>query len=223
MRRFKTAAELEQERKEALPYFQAALPTHKKLAIYARQSTKEQVVENTEAAEQQTTDLINRAIELGWRRADIILFVENYYTKEGQVSETARDASGRLRIDQRGGLQALTWLVGQGEIGAIMAWDVSRLFRDEDMIQPALFAKLCKEHQVLLLTYDDMFNFGDKRKGTEDKKRFLNAAQAAADYLTYHIKKMHLANEKKANRGEYAGRGIPVGFMLDEKRAKFIK
>jgi predicted exporter len=53
------------------------LDLKKLLLIYGRQSTKEQVLNNKEAYEQQTVKLIEMGIELGWNSEDIVLFIEN--------------------------------------------------------------------------------------------------------------------------------------------------
>src|SRR5712691_6135278 len=48
-----------------------------KLVIYARQSTKDQVLNNREAYEQQTVRLVENGASLGWMEDDIIVFIEN--------------------------------------------------------------------------------------------------------------------------------------------------
>lgn len=211
--------ELAQAQNELL-FTRTALPTHKKLIIYARQSTKDQVVKNKESAAQQTNDLWQQGIETGWQEEDIVLFVENYYDRYGRLTDKIRHASGRLRIDQRPGLSIVTDMIKRDEVGAILIWDVSRLFRDETMIMPAIFAELCKEHHVLVLTPDTMFDFNNPR--SDDRKRFLDEAQNAADYLSKQVGKMQKARTRKALRGEFAGHRIPVGLMLDEERKHFI-
>ena len=86
-----------------LPFTQPSLAVQALLAIYARQSTKEQVIRNREAYDQQTIGLVRQAIEYGWPRELIVVYIENK-RKDGKWV----NASGRLRIDQREGLQALT-------------------------------------------------------------------------------------------------------------------
>src|SRR6266568_4605741 len=84
------------------PFGPLILALEKFLAIYARQSTKEQVINNREAYDQQTIGLVKEAKELGWDEDHIVVYIENK-RKDGKW----RSASGRLRIDQREHLQAL--------------------------------------------------------------------------------------------------------------------
>src|SRR2546421_7943404 len=165
MARLKSQAQLEQERQEAIRYTLGAvtLPLHRLLLIYARQSSKKQVVSNVQSAKQQTVDLIERGLEFGWGRdgnADYRLFVENAVTKDGEI----RGVSGTLRIDQREGLQTILDIINSGEAGAVMAVDVSRFFRGEDLIDAAVFAKACKRNHVLVITNDDVFDFNSPNK-----------------------------------------------------------
>src|SRR2546427_2464580 len=151
------------------PFAQPILALERFLAIYARQSTKEQVINNREAYDQQTVGLVRQTKEMGWPDELILMYIENK-RKDGKWVA----ASGRLRIDQRAGLQALTERIERDEVKTVLVWAVDRLFRDEDMIQPAVFAKLCKDHHCLVMTTDDLFDFNNKRR--DDRKRFLDAA-----------------------------------------------
>lgn len=217
-RKFKTVGELEQERLEMLGLIPYKIPTDKLALIYARQSTKGQTVKNKESAAQQTKDQLERAIELGWSSDKSLLFIENQ-AKDG----TIRNASGTLRIDEREGLSTLMLYIESDEAGAALGRDVARFFRDEDLVGPVVFAKACKDHNVLVITDDYTYNFNDKKRGKEDYKKFIQEAQAAAEFLEKHIKGvMHKNKYRKALRGEFPGHGIPTGFMLDEDRAFYV-
>src|SRR6266568_1004466 len=194
------------------PFGQPTLALEKFLAIYARQSTKEQVINNREAYDQQTKGLLKQALELGWADEHILVYIENK-RKDG----TWRSASGRLRIDQREHLQALTERIEKDEVKTVLVWAVDRLFRDEDMIQPAVFAKLCKDHHCLVMTTDDLFDFNNKRR--DDRKRFLEVAQAAADYVTKHVKgRMLPARAQLSLRGVADSRKISIGFIVVDRQ-----
>src|SRR5581483_3900923 len=200
MRRFKTAEELEQERLETLGLLPFKMPTDKLLLIYARQSTKGQTLKNRESAMQQTQDQLERAIELGWPFDKRLLFIENQ-AKDG----TVRNASGRLRIDEREGLSTVMIYIQSDEASAVMARDVARFFRDEDLVGPVVFAKACKDHNVIVITDDYIYNFNDKKRGREDYKKFIQEAQTAADFLEKHVKGvMHKNRRRKGLRGEFA-------------------
>src|SRR5438874_1200495 len=120
---------------KARPFGQPIFAFEKFLAIYARQSTKEQVLKNREAYDQQTIGLVKLAKELGWDEDHLLVYIENK-RKDGKW----RSASGRLRIDQREHLQALVDRIEKDEVKTVLVWAVDRLFREEDMIQPAVFA-----------------------------------------------------------------------------------
>ncbi len=185
------------------------------LAIYGRQSTKEQVINNKGAYVQQTVKLVKIGKEIGFKEEneDIILFIEN----KGKNGKWV-NASGRLRIDQRPHLQSLTEYISRDEVKTVLVWSIDRLFRDEDMIQPPVFVKLCKEHHCVILTVDDFFDFNNPKR--DDRKRFLELAQAAADFLTKHIKKMEDARNELARKGEYNGRGLGLGLYIPEDEKK---
>lgn len=192
------------------PFARPTLEIEQLLAIYARQSTKEQVLKNREAYDQQTIGLIRQATSLGWVRDRILVYIENKRKDGKWVS-----ASGRLRIDQREGLQALCERIERDEVKTVLVWAVDRLFRDEDMIQPAVFAKLCKDHHCMVITMDDQFVFDNPRE--DARKRFLDAAQAAADYVTKHVKgRMIPAREQLSLRGIADCRRISVGYIVTD-------
>ncbi|HEY1352909.1 MAG TPA: hypothetical protein VGF67_25115 [Ktedonobacteraceae bacterium] len=214
MRKFKTSEELEQERKEALGLIPFHLPVEKLLVIYARQSTKGQVLKNRESALAQTEEQLERANDLGWVEENRLLLIENQ-AKDGKI----RNASGRLRIDEREGLSTAMLYINSGEAGAVMTRDVARLFRDEDLVGPVVFAKACKDHHVLVITDDHTYDFNHPKRGKDDYKRFLAEAQAAADFLEKHIRGvMHKHRDRKGQRGEYIGHTLPIGMMLNSER-----
>ncbi len=215
MRSFKTAEELERERQEALGLGQSRLPIDKILILYARQSTKGQVFKNRESALAQTEEQLEWALEMGWPQELQRLLIENQ-AKDG----TIRNASGRLRIDEREGLSTAMLYINSGEAGAVKVRDVARLFRDEDLVGPVVFAKACKVHRILVITDDHIYNFNDPKKGKENYKKFIQEAQEAADNKQATI--MRKYRDRKGMRGEYAGHNIPTGFMLDEARLFYV-
>jgi DNA invertase Pin-like site-specific DNA recombinase len=156
------------------------LPVDYDLAIYARQSTAKQLVENVESTIRQSEGLKQQARRLGWNDRRIILYVENQLA-EGVYGK----ASGTLRIDDRPHLKALVERILNDEVKAVLVEEVNRLFRDETGVQAATFANYCKEHHCLVLTADDdCFNFTQRG----DLKRFLREAEYSADYIAKHIK-----------------------------------
>jgi hypothetical protein len=190
------------------------LPLEFLLIIYARQSAKDAPIRNKESYDMQTVELVGYGRELGWNDDCIIVKIENK-RKGGKW----RAASGTLRIDQREGLQSLVWLIEEDKCKAVMVWAVDRLFRHEDMVEPAVFVRICKEHHCIVLTRDDFFDFNNPKR--DDRRRFLELAQQAADYVTKHVKgRMIPAKYKVARRGEYDGRTIPIGLVVFEGEKK---
>jgi len=185
-----------------------------KLGIQARQSTKRQAEDNRESYAAQTKAHLRKALRLGWDEPDVLFFIENK-RKDGKFI----DASGTKRIDQRPTLQELYWYIEQDIIKAVLTRGVDRLFRHVDMIEPALFARTCREHKCIIITDSHVFDFSKP----EDTKLFLSEAQAGADYISKHIKMMHDYKREKAMRGEYDGRSIPVGYTLDNERLYYVE
>ncbi len=190
------------------------LPLEFLLVIYARQSAKDAPIRNKESYDMQTVKLVGYGQELGWNEDTIIVKIENK-RKDGKW----RAASGTLRIDQREGLQSVVWLIEADECKAVMVWAVDRLFRHEDMVEPAVFVKICKEHHCIILTPDDFFDFNNPKR--DDRRRFLELAQQAADYVTKHVKgRMIPAKYQVARRGDYDGRTIPIGLIIFDGEQK---
>src|SRR5712692_10489833 len=104
---------------KARSFGQPIFAFEKFLAIYARQSTKEQVLNNREAHDQQTIGLVRQALELGWDDDHILVYIENK-RRDGKW----RNASGRLRIDQREHLQALAERIAKDEVKTVLVWAV---------------------------------------------------------------------------------------------------
>src|SRR5437879_9541989 len=112
------------------PWETPKIPDGAKVGIYARQSTLFQVKNNSVSTEMQTDDLIALAKRLEVEEQNIILYVENR-----RDDGTIKNASGKLRIDQREGLHALVQRIETGEIKAVITYLEDRLFRDETQIQ----------------------------------------------------------------------------------------
>ena len=222
MRRFKTKEEIEQEEQEererrgVYDYRRTPYDYSRLIAVYGRQSTKEQTVKNKESAAQQAVDLMDYALEIGWPDDMRILFIENQL-KDG----TIRNASGRLRIDERPGLQELVEMIQRGEVSAVLVRAVDRLFRDEKLVQAATFANICQEHHVIIVTFRGIYDFNNPAR--DDLIRFVEEAERGGRYITEHVIGTMLGNRRrKAMRGEYTGHGVAAGLMLDDERKHFI-
>ena len=89
---------------------------HRLAVVYVRQSTATQVERNTESTDRQYA-LPDRAVALGWTR-DAVRVIDTDLGRSG-ASTTGRS-----------GFAELTTLVGLGQVGIVLALEVSRLARN---------------------------------------------------------------------------------------------
>ena len=110
--------------------------------VYVRQSTPQQVCENTEATQRQYA-LARRAVDLGWP-ADRVLVIDEDQGRSGASAE------GRL------GFQRLLAEVALDHVGLILGLEMSRLARScKDWRQ---LLELCARFRVLLADADGLFD-----------------------------------------------------------------
>ncbi|HEU5376689.1 MAG TPA: recombinase family protein [Ktedonobacteraceae bacterium] len=210
MRKFQSPEEKPEQKKEFVRFGPKPLPLSFLVGIYARQSTKGQVANHSESTEMQTVDLIALAKRLGWENdEEIILFIENIH-KDGKV----RNASGRLRIDQREGLKTLVDRIEADEIKAVIVAYEDRLFRDETQIQVNVFIDVCKRHNTFVITPYRRYDFHDPL----DCQMFRMRCEQAAAFLHDYVERLHDCRDKVSLRGEYDGRAISIGFIVDRRK-----
>jgi hypothetical protein len=173
------------------PYRQQPLPVDRPAAIYYRQSSDAQIGNiNTTL---QTVDMFERLVRQGWARDSILMI------------DMDAGISGSKKISERPGLSRLMELIENGDIGLVAAQDVDRFFRDITQIQTNIFIDACKRSHVRVMTQRTVYDFTHPTMGAYDMKNFREEAQAAADYLEYHI------------RGRL-GRSVAFGYMVDLRR-----
>ncbi|HLI09122.1 MAG TPA: recombinase family protein [Ktedonobacteraceae bacterium] len=183
------------------------LPIDEGLGIYARQSTLYQVKVYRQSTEMQTDDLIEFAKRLGWDEEKIILFTQDLAK------------SGKLRIDQREGLRTLIEYIEEGKIKTVLVFLEDRLFRDETGIQYNVFIDVCKRHGVMVVTPHMTYDFTNPFH----VKQFRWRCEEAADYLRdYVIHRLHGAKNRLSESGKFAGRAIPVGFIVDRQETIIV-
>jgi DNA invertase Pin-like site-specific DNA recombinase len=210
MARLKTQEQIDQERIEQVQKLtgQYPIPTDRRALLYSRYSSAKQVVASISKGLQQSDGLIHRALDIGWKREDTTLFIENSMTKDGRI----RSVSGTIPIEDRAGISTVIEHVKKGA-GAILCDDISRLTRDADLVDAATLARTCKQHDCIIVTNERIFNF----KRQADYDAYIAEAQAAAAYLELHIKGKMLRNRtRKAESGRVANGVAPVGLKLDE-------
>ena len=185
------------------------LETDKQAAIYARQSSSNQAKINIQSSAMQTEDLLAQAYRYGWREEDVILYNENK-GKNGKF----RNASGKLRIDQREGLQALTERIERGEIKTVIVFMLDRLFRDEDGIDSGTFMRICRENGCKILTSSGMiFDL----ENYYHREQYKNEIRQAAAFLEGIRQRLGGGRDRAARGGTYVGASVPVGYVVDRR------
>lgn len=196
---------------------------HRRLAIvYKRQSTTEQVKNSLYSLLMQDA-LEDLAIEDGYswiltqeeRRA--VREAEGYpgWYQNGQVVVEERDLgiSGTLGQEERLGLAHIVRLIESDRTEAIYVVHISRLFRDQTLIDAFSFGELCKTHDVKIITPMMRLNLGVPMH----MEYYRREADWAAKELEVMRGRLLDARKRKAQQGRWAGGYLPVGYILDER------
>jgi len=164
-------------------------------AVYVRQSTLAQLERNTESTARQY-DLVERAVGLGWARAQV------------QVIDADLGISGSA-LAKRDGFESLIADVALGQVGIILALEVSRLARDNTAWYRLLdLAGAC---DTLVADADGIYHpglFND---------RMLLGMKGMLSEAELHVLRARLDGgiRNKAARGELRT-GLPVGLVWGE-------
>jgi DNA invertase Pin-like site-specific DNA recombinase len=164
-------------------------------AIYVRQSTQAQLERNTESTARQY-DLVERAVVLGWPRDAI------------QVIDADLGVSGSV-LGQREGFESLVAEIALGQVGIILALEVSRLARDNAAWYRLLdLAGAC---DTLVADADGVYHpglFND---------RLVLGMKGIMSEAELHVLRARLQGgiRNKASRGELRT-GLPVGLVWGE-------
>lgn len=175
------------------------------LVLIARQSTTKQIEENKESFALQIEDTRQRFIKQGWSSDIITIRV---------AGDGKKGVSGTLRIDQRSELAQTILDIKAGLCKAVGAYSVSRLFRDKYGVQVATFIEICAEYDVLVITPEKTYNFAN----VDDVTMFQLMARFAAIENEQRKKLLSDARNRKALRGEYDGRHICPGYIVDRDK-----
>lgn len=117
----------------------------RRACVYVRQSTVMQVQEHVESTKRQYA-LVDRAVGLGWSRDDVELIDED----QGKSGASANERTGFARLADS---------VGHGEVGAILAVEVSRLARSSMDWQRLL--SLCAVTGVVVIDEQGIYDPAD--------------------------------------------------------------
>jgi len=162
--------------------------------LYVRQSTRRQVINNTESAQRQYA-LRQRAIALGWEVEQIVVID----TDQGQSGASAAD---------REGFQRLVAEVGMGRAGIVLGLEASRLARNNADWHRLL--EICAMTDTLILDEDGLYDPG------EFNDRLLLGLKGTMSEAELHFIRARLQGGilSKARRGELQT-PPPVGLVYD--------
>jgi excisionase family DNA binding protein len=169
--------------------------------VYIRQSSAHQVEHNRESTELQYR-LVERAVELGWRHEQVILFDEDLGVSADGIAE-------------RSGFAHMASEVALGRVGIVFGIDVSRLARNNADWYRLL--DLCGVTDTLIADADGIYHpalFND---------RLLLGLKGTMSEAELHVLRARLNGgiRNKAARGELR-RGLPVGFVWGEEDGEVL-
>jgi DNA invertase Pin-like site-specific DNA recombinase len=167
----------------------------RRAVVYVRQSTLGQVERNTESAARQYA-LRERALELGWPAAAIAVV-------DDDQGRSGSSADGRL------GFKELVAEVGLGQVGIVLALEVSRLARSSADWHQLL--DLCALTATLIADSDGVYSPADFND------RLLLGLKGTMSEAELHLIRARLDGglRNKAERGELR-LALPVGLDRDE-------
>jgi DNA invertase Pin-like site-specific DNA recombinase len=168
----------------------------RRAVVYVRQSTLAQVASNVESAARQYA-LVERAVELGWPR-EAVAVVDEDTGRSGASSE------GRV------GFKELAASVGLGEVGLVLALEVSRLARSSADWHRLL--DLCALTGTLIADQDGVYSPADFND------RLLLGLKGTMSEAELHLIRARLEGglRHKAERGELRLH-LPVGLDRDDE------
>ena len=162
--------------------------------VYVRQSTLQQVRENTISTQRQY-DLSKLAIHLGWIQEKIII-VDQDQARSGASTE-GRDGFKRMLSE-----------IALGNVGAVISLEASRLARDSSAWHQLL--KICDVTNTLVI---DEIGVYDPRNRDDRLLLGFKGTLSEAE-LSLIVSRMMEAKKTKAEAGNL-GFPLPVGFVRD--------
>lgn len=172
----------------------------RRAVVYLRQSTLKQVVEHTESTRRQY-GLRERALALGWP-ADSVEVVDEDLGRSGSTTEG------------RSGFRKLSEEIARGNVGVVLALDVSRLARSSADWHRLL--DLCGVADVLIADEQSIY---DPRDHNDRLLLGIKGTMSEAE-LTWMRLRLSGARMSKARRGEHH-LSSPVGYEWDPSTQRF--
>jgi DNA invertase Pin-like site-specific DNA recombinase len=136
--------------------------------------------------------------------------------QNGQITVEQRDLgiSGTKGQEERPGLAHLRHLIEEDQVEALYVVHISRLFRDQTLINAFEFGELCKEFDVKIVTPTIRLNL----RLPMHMEYYRREADWSAKELEVMKARLIDAKTRKAQQGRWVGGNIPAGYMLDERR-----
>src|SRR5438067_2693816 len=150
--------------------YMPVLPLAVDCVIYPRISTPGQRGNvSSELQLKEDGELWNLALRCGW------------IEKQIRFPKDDMELSGQLKMEERPAFKLmLTWII-RGEVRAILAVQVDRLFRDKFGAEYGKFMEICEKYKVLVITPDMIYDFADGYC----VKSFRDKCIQAWDFLDY--------------------------------------
>ena len=137
---------------------------------------------------------------------------EDGYSEE-QIHVERRDLgiSGTKGQDERAGLAYLISCIEQSMVESVYVVHISRLFRDQTLIDAFAFGELCKKQNVIIVTPQMRLNLIDRMH----MRLYRMEVERAADELELMRSRLGGALRLKARQGYYTGGSIAPGYVLN--------
>ncbi len=176
------------------------LPLARKAFVYQRLSTHEQKKKSLWSLEMQDA-LFDQARADGYPEGQIIV-------ERGDLG-----ISGTKGWEERPGLAVLIRAIEADEIEAVYVVHISRISRDQTLIDGLEFGELCKQHGVLIVMPTMRLNLRDAMH----MRLYRQEIERAADEI--ELLKMRLGGPKrhKALSGRFDGRSVAPGYLVDHQ------
>jgi len=162
-------------------------------AVYVRQSSPKQVLENRESTARQYA-FAEQAIALGWPR-DRVLVIDEDLGKSGRTAEG------------RSGFQRLVAEVTLNHVGLVLGLEMSRLARSSKDWHA--FFEMCAVFDTLIADEDGIYD------GNDVNDRIVLGLKGIMSEMELHIMRNRLerGRDHKASRGELF-HGVPMGYVI---------
>ncbi|BCL83508.1 recombinase family protein [Ktedonobacteria bacterium brp13] len=179
------------------------LPTDEHIALYGRQSTLFQVLNNTQSYDFQVEQQKTIIIKYGWNEELIVEYFQDFAV------------SGTLGLGERVGITKLTEDIAEGKIKAVYVFLVDRLFRDRNLENVIRFANICQENNVVIITSVRMYYMNNRY----DWEYFIEDCKRAWEQFDLQINQRMLPMRVNAShKGYYDSRVSDIGYTVDRDK-----